>query len=166
MEAEPSTTISNGGKQVAVVFIGNSGAGKSTLLSQIGGNFASGARFRRGYTEDVSYKDVDLYLNDEKVGKVVLIDVPGLFEPDANNSGPEEAEVCMMATVGRCVKQADGSNVPFRVIINQVMEDRVQKMNEEQVANDKFKGFFEKLRESGTEIDVDIEGITLIRFNK
>ncbi|KAF8985402.1 hypothetical protein BGZ46_004514, partial [Entomortierella lignicola] len=175
-------------RPIAVLFIGNAGAGKSTLLSQIGGNFKSGAKFRRGFTQDVSEVTVLL----DGGGEVTLIDVPGLFEPDpkyselnakkltealnkpydfkiffvlkANNTGTEDADLDMMAKVDECVRKSDGSKLIYRVFINQILEDRVLELYKENVINDDFKGFFSEQKKKGREIDVDIDRIIPLRF--
>ncbi|KAF9352752.1 hypothetical protein BGX26_009465 [Mortierella sp. AD094] len=178
-----------GGRKVAVIFIGNAGAGKSTLLCQIGGDFKSGAMFRSGYTKDVAEKVVKL--GDENV---VLIDVPGLFEPSdkntqenakklthalkkgydykiffvmkAGNNGAGDADVRMMAEVDKCVRQVDGSKVMFRVFINQIMEQRVHDMYQEKVAKDNFQGFFSSLDDNEPKIDINIDRVILLPFSE
>ncbi|KAF9112123.1 hypothetical protein BGX27_003936 [Mortierella sp. AM989] len=179
-----------GTRKVAVLFIGNAGAGKSTLLSQIGGNFDSGAKFRSGFTKEISEKEVEL-----EGEMLTLIDIPGLFEPDvkntrenakkltealrmdydfklffvlkAHNTGVDDADLQMMAKVNECVQQANSDlKVVFRVIINQILEQRVEDIYKAHVVDDKFQGLFKSTAERGINIDVNIDQVTLIRFNK
>ncbi|KAF9435841.1 hypothetical protein BGZ76_005416 [Entomortierella beljakovae] len=178
----------NRGK-VAVVFIGNAGAGKSTLLSQIGGNFKSGAAFRRGYTTEK--KEMNAIVDGQDV---ILMDVPGLFEPNENatvsnskkltkalsshynfklffvlkasNSGINNDDMVMMSKVNESVKQADGSPVSFRVIINQIMDQKVHDMYQESVAKDNMKHLFSTMEMEGYSFDIKIDNVLLLPFNK
>ncbi|KAG0282416.1 hypothetical protein BGZ96_000494 [Linnemannia gamsii] len=176
-------------KTVAVMFIGNAGAGKSTLLSQIGGTFKSGAKFRQGFTQDITEEWVEL--NGEEI---LLVDVPGLFEPDnkrtkrnaellsealkkgydyklyfvlkASNRGPDDADMVMMSRINECIQQANGAKVSFRVIINQIQDDEVEKMYRTEVAEDNFKSLFESLDIENFSFDINIDSVTLVRFNE
>ncbi|KAF9112127.1 hypothetical protein BGX27_003940 [Mortierella sp. AM989] len=173
---------------IAVLFFGNAGAGKSTLLSQIGGNFESGVKFRGGFTKDIYEDWVNINGND-----VLLMDVPGLFEPDneqtefnakkltealnrgyhyklyfvlrASNRGPDDAEMVMMAKVNECVRQANGAQVSFRVIVNQIPDQGVYDMYEQYIARDNFKSLFRGLNIQGFSFDIKIDNVTLICFN-
>ncbi|KAF9097776.1 hypothetical protein BGX27_000913 [Mortierella sp. AM989] len=176
-------------RKTAVVFIGNAGAGKSTLLSQIGGNFKSGDKFRSGLTTKVSERKVKL--GDEDV---VLIDIPGLFEPNlrnvpinaekiasalnrrynyklffvlrAKNSGIDDAEVEMMVKLSECVRQKDGSKVPFGVFINQIQSQRVFDMYHEKVIKDNFSEFFNSLKGTRPTTDVEIDCVIPFWFDE
>ncbi|KAF9352756.1 hypothetical protein BGX26_009469 [Mortierella sp. AD094] len=173
---------------IAVIFFGNAGAGKSTLLSQIGGRFQSGVKFREGYTKDVYEDWVKINGKD-----VLLMDVPGLFEPNdeqtqynaskltealnkgyhyklyfvlkASNRGPDDAEMVMMAKVNEHVKQANGAKVSFRVIINQIPDQSVYNMYQEYVARDNFKSLFKNLNVQDLSFDIKIDNVTLVWFN-
>ncbi|KAF9097775.1 hypothetical protein BGX27_000912 [Mortierella sp. AM989] len=179
----------DGPRKTAVVFIGNAGAGKSTLLSQIGGNFKSGSTFRSGYTKNVSEKTVTLDSEE-----VVLIDVPGLLEPNprnipinagkianalnrrynyklffvlrAKNSGIDDAEVEMMVKLSECVRQEDGSKVPFGVFINQIQSQRVFDMYHEKVIKDNFSEFFNSLKGERPTADVEIDCVNPFWFDE
>ncbi|KAF9352754.1 hypothetical protein BGX26_009467 [Mortierella sp. AD094] len=176
-------------QQVAVLFIGNAGSGKSTLLSQIGGDFKSGTSFRSGFTKDVKTDPVTL--NGEPV---VLIDVPGLFEPDnkqtqsnaqkinealkkpysykiffvlkAESNGPDNREMVMMAKVNECVRQATGAKVKFGVIINQIADDQVYQMYYEEAVENKFQKHFSSLTIPGFSFDIDIGHVALLSRDK
>ncbi|KAF9212104.1 hypothetical protein BGZ59_007203 [Podila verticillata] len=157
-------------RKTAVVLIGNSGVGKSTLLTQLGAKtFESGVKCRQGYTKDVIEEHVQLDGHD-----VVLIDVPGLYEPNDNetrlnakkltkalsnktydyklyfvtlatNRGPLNPDLVMMSKVNQCIKKANGTRVSFRVIVNQIMAAPVYDMYQQEMAFDNFKSFFETL---------------------
>ncbi|KAF8947572.1 hypothetical protein BGZ52_007748 [Haplosporangium bisporale] len=118
-------------EKTAVVLLGNAGAGKSTLLTQLGAKtFKSGATFRKGFTKDVYEEEIEL-----KGKRVLLIDVPGLYEPSdketqynaekltealsrgynyklyfvmkASNRGPDDKELVMISKINNCIKRAD-----------------------------------------------------------
>ncbi|KAF9382711.1 hypothetical protein CPB97_006994 [Podila verticillata] len=123
-----------GPKDTAIILLGNAGAGKSTLLTQLGAkSFESGATFRRGFTKDVYEEEIEL-----NGKRVLLIDVPGLYEPKeqetqynaekltealsrgynyklyfvmkASNRGPDDKEMVMMSKINDCIMRADGSD--------------------------------------------------------
>ncbi|KAF9167391.1 hypothetical protein DFQ26_004720 [Actinomortierella ambigua] len=170
----------------AIIYIGNSGAGKSTLLNKLGGNFRIGVSWRKGVTKDVSEQWVEL-----KGEKVLLMDVPGLFEPTddgtarnarmlaqalrrgyrynltfvlkASNRGFEDADLLMMSKVNEYVRGVDGSKVTFKVIINQIMDDAVYNMYNETMAKDNFRSLFAKLKEEGLHFDIKINSVLLLR---
>ncbi|KAI8605309.1 hypothetical protein EDD21DRAFT_401335 [Dissophora ornata] len=172
----------------AVVFIGNAGSGKSTLLTQIGGSFGSGTVFRRGYTKDVTEKRVTL--NGEQV---VLMDVPGLFEPNnketglnaekltmalnrpynfklffvlrAGNSGPDNEDMVMMAKVNECVRKVGGARVTFRVIVNQIINQQVYDMYKEEIVKDNFQKRLSALNIDGFSFNINIDHTILLWFN-
>ncbi|KAF9114076.1 hypothetical protein BGX27_000207 [Mortierella sp. AM989] len=183
------TPVPTEARKTAVVFIGNAGAGKSTLLTQIGGNFESGAKFRNGFTKDVTVTQVTL---DEE--EVVLIDVPGLSDPNprnnqsnaekltealtrnynyklffvlkANNSGLEDADIQMMATVNACVRDVDDSKVTFGVFINQILERRVYDMYEKLAVQGNLQEFLSSLRVNRSAINIKIDKVTLLWFTE
>ncbi|KAF9369263.1 hypothetical protein CPC16_004645, partial [Podila verticillata] len=160
-------------RKTAVVLIGNSGVGKSTLLTQLGAKtFESGVKCREGYTKKVLEEDVQLNGHN-----VVLIDVPGLYEPNDNetrlnakkltkalsnknydyklyfvtlatNRGPLNPDLVMMSKVNQCIKKVGGSHVSFRVIVNQIMAAPVYEMYKKEMAFDNFKSFFQTLDEA------------------
>lgn len=186
-KTKPSTSNSN--QKVAVLFIGNAGAGKSTLLTQIGGNFKSGAIFWRGYTKDVTERTISL-----RGEEVVLVNVPGLFEPDdkqtrfnckkltealnkpydywlffvlkALNGGPDNVDMVMMAKVNECIQWADGGKVTFRVIVNQIVNEQVRQLYQENVARDNFQKLFTSLRIHGFSFDINIDCVILLNYDK
>ncbi|KAF9352755.1 hypothetical protein BGX26_009468 [Mortierella sp. AD094] len=173
---------------IAVLFFGNAGAGKSTLLSQIGGNFKSGVKFRGGYTKNIYETWVKIRGRD-----ALLMDVPGLFEPDdketqnnanmltealsrgynyklyfvmkADNRGPGDAEMVMMARINQCVNQA-GSKATFRIIVNQIADQEVYDMYNESMAQDNCKALFGSMDIEGYSFDIKVDNVLLIRFDK
>ncbi|KAG0306105.1 hypothetical protein BGZ98_002969 [Dissophora globulifera] len=178
-------------RKVAVLFIGNMGSGKSTLLNQIGGVFPAGVTFRRGFTDRIWEQPITL---DGK--PAVLMDIPGLFEPDQNgtqrnatvltealkmgydfklffvlkadNRGVGDADLILMSKVNECICQAQTKvRIKFRVIINQIMDDEVYNMYETSVAVDNFRGFFAGLTIKGYSFsDIHILSVLLLRFDK
>ncbi|KAF9201693.1 hypothetical protein BGZ49_008093 [Haplosporangium sp. Z 27] len=176
------------GKKVAILFLGNSGAGKSTLLSQIGGEFPSGVRFRRGLTKGIEEQIVKINGQD-----VILMDVPGLFEPDsketeknaeklnealsrgydyklyfvlkASNRGPDNAEMVFMSKINNCVRQA-GQKAIYRVIVNQIPDKDVHNMYQKHLANDNCKELFGQLDIEGYSFDIRISSVLLLPFDK
>ncbi|KAG0003154.1 hypothetical protein BGZ65_001963 [Modicella reniformis] len=175
---------------VAVIFIGNAGAGKSTLLNQIGGNFGPGVKWRKGFTKEVS--EVWIELDGERI---LLMDVPGLYEPDneetnnnaekltnalkrgydyklyfvlkANNRGPEDADMVMLSRISECIQRANGTRISFRVIINQIQGEDVYGMYKEEVANDNFRNVFKTLKLEGFSFDnIQIDNVLLLRYDE
>ncbi|KAF9165232.1 hypothetical protein DFQ26_000390, partial [Actinomortierella ambigua] len=170
----------------AIVYLGNSGSGRSALLNKLGGDFSAGVAWREGVTKNVSEKLVDL--NGEKV---LLVDVPGLFEPKkeatkrnarmltealrrgyrynltfvlkASNRGFEHADLLMMSKVNECVRQADGAKITFKVIINQIMDDAVYDMYDKTVVKDNFQCQLAELKEEGYHFDISIKSVLLLR---
>ncbi|KAF8986330.1 hypothetical protein BGZ52_009092 [Haplosporangium bisporale] len=131
--------------------------------------FESGVSCREGYTKKVLEEDVQLNGHN-----VVLIDVPGLYEPKDNetrlnakkltealsnknydyklyfvtlatNRGPLNPDLVMMSKVNQCIKKVGGSHVSFRVIVNQIMAAPVYEMYKKEMASDNFKSFFQSL---------------------
>ncbi|KAF8976091.1 hypothetical protein BGZ46_008579 [Entomortierella lignicola] len=181
-------TKSSSNMTIAVLFFGNAGAGKSTLLSQLGGNFESGVKFRGGFTKDIYETRVNIGGHD-----VVLMDVPGLFEPDdtetkfnagkltealkrgydyklyfvmqASNRGPDDAEMMMMSRINECIKQAD-SKASFRLIVNQIHDQDIYNMYMDNIAMDNCEGFFNSLNIDGYSFDIKIDNVLLIRFDE
>ncbi|KAF9202944.1 hypothetical protein BGZ49_006949 [Haplosporangium sp. Z 27] len=181
-------TKSSPNMTIAVLFFGNAGAGKSTLLSQLGGNFESGVKFRGGFTKDIYETRVNIGGHD-----VVLMDVPGLFEPDdtetkfnagkltealkrgydyklyfvmqASNRGPDDAEMMMMSRINECIKQAN-SKASFRLIVNQIHDQDIYNMYMDNIAMDNCKGFFGSLNIEGYSFDIKIDNVLLIRFDE
>ncbi|KAG0330777.1 hypothetical protein BG000_011464 [Podila horticola] len=176
----------------AILMIGNSGAGKSTLLTQLGATtFPTGVHFRRGFTKDIHEEEI--MLNGEKV---LLVDVPGLFEPDdtetqfnarkltqalskgydyklyfvlkASNRGPDERDLLMMSKINECIRQANGSRVSFRLIVNQIMNQRVYDMYKEGLQDDNCKSLFATMAAEIPEFsfDIQIDNVMLLRFDE
>ncbi|KAF9382715.1 hypothetical protein CPB97_006998 [Podila verticillata] len=177
-------------RMTAILLFGNAGAGKSTLLTQLGGTkFKAGATFRAGYTKTVQQEQVTL----SNGQTVMLVDVPGLFEPNENNTknnavelnaalkldydfklffilkadnrGPSDAEMVMMSKINDCIQQIDGTHVSFRVIVNQIMSDDVNKIYEENVAKDNCKSLFQSLDIPGFSFDIKIDSVMLLRYS-
>ncbi|KAF9111035.1 hypothetical protein BGX27_005496, partial [Mortierella sp. AM989] len=173
---------------IAILFIGHSGAGKSTLLSQLGGNFESGVKFRAGYTTDIY--ETRAMVNGEEV---ILMDVPGLFEPDdektkhnaskltealkrgyrymlyfvlkANNRGPPEEEMVMMSKVNECVRQA-GSKATYRIIVNQIQSKEVYDMYAECVALDNCESLFKSMNMEEFSFDITVTGVLMFMYDE
>ncbi|KAF9352750.1 hypothetical protein BGX26_009463 [Mortierella sp. AD094] len=174
---------------VAVMFIGNTGVRKSTLLSQLGGDFKSGVTFRQGFTKDIYEKPVEIN------GKaVVLMDVPGLYEPNeeevsynskkltevlcrgykyklffvlkASNRGPDDAELVMMSKINQHIRQIDGSKVSFRVIVNHIVDQDVYDIYQNNIAHDNFQSLFSSLETRDYSFDIKIDNVILLRFNE
>ncbi|KAF9382716.1 hypothetical protein CPB97_006999 [Podila verticillata] len=157
---------------------------------EIGMEELKAIRVRRGYTEDVYEEEAMLNCK-----PVLLIDVPGLFEPRSNqtesnarkltealsrgydyklyfimqatNRGPSDKEMVMMSKVNECIKQANGSQVSFRVIVNQIMSKEVHNMYQQYLGHDNCKSLLQIL---GAEIpkfsfDIKIDGVMLLPFN-
>jgi GTP-binding protein EngB required for normal cell division len=179
--------------KTAVIFLGNMGAGKSTLLSQLIDDereFQSGVSFMSGLTKEVS-EHVDGRINGEPV---ILIDTPGLYEPSnratkanaekltealskgynykiffvlkATNRGLTSEDLALMSYVNKSVCQDNGAKVEYQVIINQIKDDETFNLYETNVANDCFRRLFESLDPEDYEIDIQIAGVTLLRFDK
>lgn len=186
-----STSPSSGSRPLAVLMIGNAGAGKSTLLTQLGAKtFKAGATFRQGFTKDVYEEEIEL--NGQRT---ILVDVPGLFEPDdretqfnarkltqalskgydyklyfvlkASNRGPEDRDLVMMSKINECIQQADGSRVSFRLIVNQIPNAEVYDMYKDSLANDNCESLFKIMAAEIPEFsfDIKIDGVTLLMFN-
>lgn len=69
-------------RKTAVLLIDNSGTVKSTLLSQLGSKeFVSGASLRTGVTKVARKEEIQIGGQ-----RLVLIDVPGLYEPDESET--------------------------------------------------------------------------------
>ncbi|KAF9352751.1 hypothetical protein BGX26_009464 [Mortierella sp. AD094] len=175
-------------RRLAVLFFGISGSGKSTLLSQLGGGFESGVKFREGFTKEIYEETVEIYGE-----QVVLMDVPGLYEPDsketennakiltkvlkrgydyklyfilkASNRGPDDKELVMMAKVNECVQQA-GSNAIFRVIVNQILDEEVYDLYLKCMANDNCQRMFETLKIDGFSFNITVDSVLLLCFNR
>ncbi|KAF9382712.1 hypothetical protein CPB97_006995 [Podila verticillata] len=185
--SEPSSRL----RKTAVLLIGNSGTGKSTLLSQLSSkNFVSGTSLRTGVTKDVREEEIQIGGQ-----SLVLIDVPGLYEPDesetqhnaneltkalskkgydyklyfvmkADNRGPLNSDLVMMSKVNQCIKQVDGSRVSFRIIVNQITDQEVYDLYEQRLANDNFATLFKSLKIPGYSFDIKIDRVMLLRFSK
>ncbi|KAG0324735.1 hypothetical protein BG000_002092 [Podila horticola] len=131
-------------KHTAVMLLGNAGSGRAPF------SLNSVAPYFR-YTKDIYEEWV--ILNGEPV---CLIDVPGLYEPSetetkfnaqklnlalsrdyeyklffvlkAGNRGPDDGEMVTMSKISESIKQVNGCRVFFRVIVNQIMDQRVYDM--------------------------------------
>ncbi|KAG0269322.1 hypothetical protein DFQ27_004006 [Actinomortierella ambigua] len=173
---------------IAIVLLGNSGSGKSTLLNLLGGQFGSGVKMRKGFTKNVQVQEVELG------GKIVeLIDVPGLFEPNDNetrknaeqltealtrnheyilyfvlratNRGLENGELLMMAKFNLCIRRlADGEKVSYRVIVNQIMNDEAHDMYTKSLVRDNFRSLFKQMNAEGFSFDIRVESVHLLSF--
>ncbi|KAG0313974.1 hypothetical protein BG000_005693 [Podila horticola] len=177
-------------KQAAVLLLGNSGAGKSTLLTQLGAKtFPSGVEFRAGLTKDVHEEEIVL-----KGQRVKLIDVPGLYEPIeketqknakkltealkkgydyklyfvmlASNRGPDDKEMVMMSRINDCIKKADGSRVSFRIIVNQIPDQKVYDMYQKRLADDNCESLFASMDIEGFSFDIKIDNVMLLMFDE
>ncbi|KAF9435839.1 hypothetical protein BGZ76_005414 [Entomortierella beljakovae] len=167
----------------------NAGAGKSSLLKLLGGtSFKSGTKFRGGFTKDIYEESV--VINGEHV---VLMDVPGLFEPNdgetiinaakltqalrrgyeyklyfvlhAHCRGIPNEELLMMYKVNEVVRQA-GSWATFRIIVNQIPDDDVYRLYRDAIAEDNCRGLFEELNIEGYSFNhIQIEEVMLVRFS-
>ncbi|KAG0269321.1 hypothetical protein DFQ27_004005 [Actinomortierella ambigua] len=174
---------------IAIMYIGNSGAGKSTLLNKLGGKFRTAVSWRTGVTTSIAESHVEL-----KGEKVLLMDVPGLFEPTddetarnarmlthalrrgyrynltfvlkASNRGFEEADLLMMSKVNEYVRGVDGSKVTYKMIINQIMDDAVYNMYNETVVKDNFKSLLAELQMEGYHFDITINSVLLLRYDQ
>ncbi|KAG0014235.1 hypothetical protein BGZ82_001826 [Podila clonocystis] len=176
--------------QTAVLLLGNSGVGKSTLLTQLGAkSFTSGVQFRRGYTKEVYQEEVEL--NGQRV---ILVDVPGLYEPieketqknakkltvalkkgysyklyfvmQASNRGPDDKEMIMMSRINDCIKKANGSSVSFRVIVNQIPDQNVYAMYQKRLADDNCESLFKSMDIKGFSFDIRIDNVMLLMFDE
>ncbi|KAF8986328.1 hypothetical protein BGZ52_009090 [Haplosporangium bisporale] len=145
--------------------IGNTGSGTSTLLIQLSATtFQSGVRVHRGHIEDVYEKEVMLN------GKPALsrdYDFKLYFIMQATNRSPGDEWMVMMSKVNECIKEANGSQVSFRVIVNQIMSKEVHNMYQQYLGHDSCKSLFQVL---GAEIlkfsfNMEIDGVTLLPFN-
>ncbi|KAF9167395.1 hypothetical protein DFQ26_004724 [Actinomortierella ambigua] len=172
---------------IAIVLLGNSGSGKSTLLNLLGGQFGSGVKMRKGFTKNVQVQEVLLG------GKIVeLIDVPGLFEPNDNetrknaeqltealtrereyilyfvlratNRGLENADLLMMSKINQCIRLADGERVSYRVIVNQIMDDETRNMCKESLVSDHFLSLFGQMNAEGFSFDIQVKSVLLLSF--
>ncbi|KAG0021822.1 hypothetical protein BGZ82_011188 [Podila clonocystis] len=190
MDWPQPTYYARSSKMTAVLLIGNAGAGKSTLLTQLGGKkFKSGAKFREGFTKKVEEEPVTL----SNGQTVMLVDVPGLFEPSekatkdnaselttalrldydfkiffvmkADNRGPSDSDMVMMSKINESIKTVHGSRVSFRVIVNQIMSDDVHEIYQENLAKDNFKSFFASLDIEEFSFDIKIDSVMLLRFS-
>ncbi|KAK3835561.1 MAG: hypothetical protein J3R72DRAFT_424275 [Linnemannia gamsii] len=178
---------------IAVMFIGNIGAGKSALLSQIGGKFASGVKFRQGYTKDIF--ECPVVLGTKPPVPAMLIDIPGLFEPNeqgtkgncealtralrkdykfklvfvlkADNRGISDPDLVLMSKVNSSVREANAqSKVDFLVIVNQIMDTDVYDMYKKHIAHDNFRSFFATLEIKNFSFDIRIKSVSLFMYNK
>ncbi|KAF8986331.1 hypothetical protein BGZ52_009093 [Haplosporangium bisporale] len=91
----PTSPDKNTNGPPALLLLGNASAGKSTLLAQLGGKFDSGAKFRRGFTKDISEELVKV-----QGENVRLIDVPGLFEPSNKETQPNAQKLNEALSLG------------------------------------------------------------------
>ncbi|KAG0004110.1 hypothetical protein BGZ65_000913 [Modicella reniformis] len=175
--------------KVAVIFLGNIGSGKSTLLAQIGGSFNSGLSFLVGYTKDVAEQTIQL-----EGQEVILIDTPGLYEPDrkatianakelskalkrgydykiffvvmASNRALTYADLSLMFLVNDAIRQVNDAKVAFRIIVNQIRDDEMYKMYDEHLAKDNCRSFFGSFKFEGRPFDIQINDVLLLRYNE
>ncbi|KAG0217719.1 hypothetical protein BGX31_000153 [Mortierella sp. GBA43] len=121
-----------------------------------------------------------------------LMDVPGLYEDDdeitqanakkltaalekgydyklffmlmAHPRGFYPEDLALMSHVNKCVRQANNTKVDFRVIINQIHDDKEYKMYEERVAQDNFQKAFGSPRFQKHHLDIKVNDVMLVRF--
>jgi len=122
-----------------------------------------------------------------------LIDVPGLFEPSnietqfnsqklnealtlgmdyriyfvlkAGNRGPDDPEMVMMSKISECVRNADGSQMSFGVIVNQIPSSEVEAMYKK-LAKDNFRSMFASLNIPEFTFDIKIHSAIMLSFDE
>ncbi|KAG0217717.1 hypothetical protein B0O80DRAFT_483990 [Mortierella sp. GBAus27b] len=172
----------------AVWFIGNSGVGKVTLLSQLGGNFKSAFNIMRSHTQEVSELIVTL-----DGQQVILMDFPGLYMFDgeatkltvskftsalkrgynyklfyvmkAHQHLVTSQDLFLMSIISKCIRQANNPKVDFRVIINQIHDDKEYKLYED-AAKDNFQGLFSDPALKRFNLDIRVHAVMLVRLNE
>ncbi|KAF9368077.1 hypothetical protein CPB97_004976, partial [Podila verticillata] len=145
--------------------IGNSGAGKSTLLTQLGATtFDSGARYLRGYTEEVHEEWV--ILNERRV---LLIDVPGLFEPRENQTDANARKLTEALSRGYdymlyFIMQAHNRGPKTKELL---MMSTINDMYQDNVVHDNFRSLFQTMTVEVPDFsfDINISGVRLLPFN-
>ncbi|KAF9365427.1 hypothetical protein BGX34_010054 [Mortierella sp. NVP85] len=173
----------------AVMFFGNWGVGKSTLLTLLGGNFPSGVKFMEGVTQKASEQTVTL-----DGEKLILIDIPGLYEngeepSEANageltralekgyryklffllmghNRGLQAPDLALMSKVNKHVSQDHGAKVEFGIVINQIKGNEVYNMYAENLTKDNLKKIFGSPEFKKLGLDIQIGSVTLVRFEE
>ncbi|KAG0237136.1 hypothetical protein BGW42_001712 [Actinomortierella wolfii] len=125
----------------------------------------------------------------------ILIDVPGLFEPDereteanfkelskalkldymfklvfvlrADSRGPSDKDLILMSRVNSCVRNADAeAKVEFQVIINQITSTEMYDMYQKELAFDNFESFFSTLHIKDYSFDISIRKVLLFMHDK
>ncbi|KAI9241258.1 MAG: hypothetical protein BYD32DRAFT_484265 [Podila humilis] len=151
-------------RMTAILLFGNAGAGKSTLLNQLGGTkFKSGATFRKGYTKEVEEEQVTL----SNGQTVMLVDVPGLFEPNEDNTKNNALQLNAALKLDYDFKlffimKADNRGPSDAEMI---MSDDVSKIYEDYVAKDNCKSLFEGLDIPGFSFDIKVDSVMLLRYS-
>ncbi|KAG0352569.1 hypothetical protein BC939DRAFT_472603 [Gamsiella multidivaricata] len=175
-------------RMVAVMFFGNPGSGESTLLPQAARDFSSGVEFLESDSEGTTMARITL-----NGKPAVLIDIPGLFksdggwsEKDANalmkalkkgydykvsffaqacDEGLRAEDLVSMSKIEMCIRQAgaDGAKTEFRVIVDQIEDDRMYRMYEENFVRDNFRSFFASMKTKGVCSEIKVDGVLLVR---
>ncbi|KAF9579582.1 hypothetical protein BGW38_004105, partial [Lunasporangiospora selenospora] len=178
--------------RTAVMFIGNPGVGKSTLSSQLGGNFKSGFSLIEGMTTDVAETEVEI-----RGERVVLIDTPGLYSftdgiTELNCKKLTEAlekrgyyyklffvvagtsrsisahDLALMSRVNQSVRAADGTNVEFKVIVNQIHGDKEYDEYQKNMSRDRLQKYLDSLRRKMDDVsfNIRIKDVLLLRYDE
>ncbi|KAF9329427.1 hypothetical protein BG006_007480, partial [Podila minutissima] len=148
---------------IAILLVGNSGAGKSTLLNQLrldDEEFASGSSFRKGYTKQVDEEEVE-----SNGQRVLLIDMPGLYEPSDTKTQENAKKLTTALPRGYDYKVhfvLKASNRHF----NQIMVQEVYDMYQNNLAHDSFMSFFGTLQIPGFSFAITIDHVLLLNFSK
>ncbi|KAG0038446.1 hypothetical protein BGZ82_000200 [Podila clonocystis] len=72
----------------------------------------------------------------------------------------------MKSKINECVKQADGTRVSLRIIVNQTMNDEVYNVYKAEMADDNCKSFFETLDIPKFSLNIKIDGVMLLRYDE
>ncbi|KAI8360185.1 hypothetical protein B0O80DRAFT_438636 [Mortierella sp. GBAus27b] len=71
-----------------------------------------------------------------------------------------------MSTVNKCIRRSNGARVEFRVILNQIQDDKVYKMYQDQIAKDNFRKLFSSSKLRQFKFDIHIRSVMLVRFDE
>ncbi|KAK3806478.1 MAG: hypothetical protein J3Q66DRAFT_359176 [Benniella sp.] len=173
----------------AVMFFGNWGVGKSTLLTLLGGNFTSGVKFMESVTRKASEQIVTL-----DGEKLILIDIPGLYENDeeaseanakeltralgkgyryklfflltGHNRGLQTQDLALMSNVNKHISQDHGAKVEFGIIVNQIKGDKMYDMYAENFTKDNLQKIFGSPEFKKLDLDIQVGSVTLLRFEE
>ncbi|KAF8935520.1 hypothetical protein BGZ47_009905 [Haplosporangium gracile] len=170
----PSLRPRGGGRRMALMSIGNTGVGKSELLNQLRGNFKSGFSERHGAMINITIKTVDL-----QGETVVLMDVPGLIEPE-KEATDRNVNKCLLkidmlqsqdgaARGEELYDDSDEKNEPppcpmisFCIIVDGIPGQRLYETYALYV-DDKFRSFFADNGTEATPFDIRVGGVLLLR---